>query len=611
MPKPTIAAINGLALGGGCELALACHWRLANAAAKLGLPEVKLGLLPGAGGTQRLPRLAGVAKAVQIMLSAEPIGAEGALADGIVDALPPGDLLEASVSFAKQVVAERRRLRRARDLTDKIAVARANPDLLDTAAAPFLRRARGEQAPQSCVRAIRGAFELPFEEGLRQEQALFLELLQGEQSRARRHVFFAEREAQKIPDLPPDVRPKPIERAVVIGAGTMGGGIAMCFANAGIPVTLLDTEQAALDRGWQRIAANYRASVERGKLAQTEMDRRLGALTASLDFSQLAGGDIVVEAVFEEIGLKQRLFADMDRTAKPGALLATNTSTLDVDKIAAATRRPSDVLGMHFFSPANVMRLLEIVRGKATSDVALATAMAVGKRIGKLIAVAGVCDGFIGNRMLARRTSESERLLLEGAMPRDVDAVVEDFGFPMGPFAMGDLAGLDIGWSIRKNRGVTAAIADALCEAGRFGQKTGAGYYRYDGRTPSPDPAVERIILEISARAGIRRRKISSAEILERMIYPVINEGARILQEGIAMRPGDIDVVWVYGYGWPAWRGGPMWYADTVGLAKIRDRLAEYAKRGADAHLKPSALLERLADDGKGFGATAAHQAAE
>ena len=473
-------------------------------------------LVAGRGRHAAPTRLAGVDKAVQIMLSAEPIGAASALADGIVDALPSGDLLEASVSFAKQVVAERRRLRRARDLMDKIAVARANPDLLDTAAAPFLRRTRGEQAPQSCVRAIRGAFELPFEEGLRQEQALFLELLQGEQSRARRHVFYAEREAQKIPDLPPDVRPKPIERAVVIGAGTMGGGIAMCFANAGIPVTLLDTEQAALDRGWQRIAANYRASVERGKLAQTEMDRCLGALTASLDFSQLAAGDIVVEAVFEDIGLKQRLFADMDRTAKRGALLATNTSTLDVDKIAAATRRPSDVLGMHFFSPANVMRLLEIVRGKATSDVALATAMAVGKRIGKLIAVAGVCDGFIGNRMLARRTSESERLLLEGAMPRDVDAVVEDFGFPMGPFAMGDLAGLDIGWSIRKNRGVSAAIADALCEAGRFGQRPARATIDTTAAHRAQIPLLNASYSKsrrapASGGARFRRRKFSSA----------------------------------------------------------------------------------------------------
>ena len=609
MTKPVIAAVNGQALGGGCELALGCHWRLAAPSARLGLPEIKLGLLPGAGGTQRMPRLAGVARAVEIILSGNPVSAARALADGIVDAVPEGDLLEAALAFARQAVADRRPLRRARDVTDKIDTARADPKIFETAAAPFLRRARGEQAPQSCARAIRGAFELPFEEGQKQELALFLELLQGDQSRARRHVFFAEREAQKIPDMPAGIQPKPIARAVVVGAGTMGGGIAMCFANVGIPVTILETEQAALDRGMARIADNYRTTIARGNLTQPEMDKRMAALTPSLDFARIAEGDIVIEAVFEEMGLKQKVFADLDRLAKPGALLATNTSTLDVDVIARSTGRPADVVGMHFFSPANVMKLLEVVRGKATSHEALATAMAVGKRIGKIVAVSGVCDGFIGNRMLARRSTESERLLLEGALPQDVDAVVYDFGFPMGPFAMGDLAGLDVGWRIRKGRGITAAVSDALCEAGRFGQKTGAGYYRYDGRTPTPDPEVERIILQAAARAGIARRTISREEILERMIYPMINEGARILDEGIAMRPGDIDVVWIYGYGWPAWRGGPMWYADSVGLRVIRDRLAVYAERSGDASLRPAPLLERLVAEGRDFASLATGKA--
>jgi 3-hydroxyacyl-CoA dehydrogenase len=416
-------------------------------------------------------------------------------------------------------------------------------------------------------------------------------------------VFFAEREAQKIPGMAPGVKPAPIARAAVIGAGTMGGGIAMNFANAGVPVTLVETDAAALQRGLDRVRETYDISVKRGALPADATEKRMALVSGTTDWARLAEADMVIEAVFEEMDLKKTIFGRLDGVAKPGAVLATNTSTLDVDAIAAATSRPADVLGMHFFSPANVMKLLEIVRGKASSDQAIATAIAVGKAMGKVPVVVGNCDGFVGNRMLARRTTECERLLLEGALPQQVDAVVLKFGFPMGPFAMGDLAGLDVGWRIRKHRGVTAPISDVLCERGRFGQKTGRGYYLYDAgsRTPMPDPEVEALILETSTRLGMTRRVIDDQEILERMTYPMINEAARILEEGIAIRPSDIDVVWVYGYGWPVWRGGPCFHADLVGLAKIVERLEHYAKATGDDGLMPAALLRQLADQGKGF----------
>jgi 3-hydroxyacyl-CoA dehydrogenase len=384
----------------------------------------------------------------------------------------------------------------------------------------------------------------------------------------------------------------------------MGGGIAMSFANVGIPVTLIETGADLLQKGLDRVSANYRTTISRGRLTQAEMDKRMSLISGKLDLSAVAEADVVIEAVFEEMDLKKRIFGELDRHARPGTLLATNTSTLDVDAIAAATKRPQDVLGTHFFSPANIMRLLEIVRGKATSHEALATAIALGRKLGKVPVVVGNCDGFVGNRMLARRSVESERLLLEGALPQQVDAAVVEFGFPMGPFAMSDLAGLDVGWRIRRARGVRAEVSDALCEAGRFGQKTGKGYYVYQSgsRTPTPDPEVEQVIVEASRRVGVTRRSIDKQEIIERMIYPMINEGARILEEGIAYRPGDIDVVWVYGYGWPVWRGGPMFYADQVGLGHIRERLAAYAQRTGDKTLEPAPLLARLAAEGKGFG---------
>jgi 3-hydroxyacyl-CoA dehydrogenase len=598
MPKPVVAALHGTALGGGFELALACHFRVAVPAARVGLPEVKLGLLPGAGGTQRLPRLVGPEKALQMIVIGEPIGAAEARADGIIDEIVEADLNAAAVDFARRVVREGRPLRLVRDRDEKLI----GEGFADAAEA-LTRRLRGREAPAACVEAVRNAIVLPFDEGLRRESELFRQLVAGDQSKAQRHIFFAEREAAKVPDMAEATKPRPIAHGAVIGAGTMGGGIAMCFANAGIPVMIVETGRDLLQKGLDRVAANYRTTVSRGGLEASEMERRMGLITGVTELEAVGGADVVVEAVFEEMDVKKRAFADLDRVAKPDALLATNTSTLDVDAIARATARPQDVLGMHFFSPANVMRLLEIVRGARTSFEALATAITLGRRLGKVPVTVGVCYGFVGNRMLARRSVETERLLLEGALPQEVDAAVTGFGFPMGPCAMMDLAGLDVGWRIRQGRGEHALIEDALCEAGHYGQKTGKGYFRYEAgsRTPLPDPEVEKTILEASSRLGINRRPIGEEEIVERMILPMINEGARILDEGIASRPGDIDVIWVYGYGWPVWRGGPMYYADHLGLGHIRDRLAFYADRSRDETLRPAPLIRRLAAEGRGF----------
>ena len=603
MPKPVVAAVHGTALGGGFELALACHFRVAAPPARLGLPEVKLGLLPGAGGTQRLPRLVGPEKALRMIVTGDPIGAAEACADGIIDEIAEGDLGAAALAFARRVVAEKRPLHRVRDRDDKLAATRADPRSFEEGAATLTRRLRGREAPAACVEAVRNAFTLPFDEGLRRESELFRKLVAGDQSKAQRHVFFVEREAAKVPNLPGDTQPRPIARAAVLGAGTMGGGIAMCFANAGIPVTVIETGADQLEKGRERIAANYSGTMARGGLSPEEMERRLGLITGAVGIDAAAEADVVIEAVFEDMDLKKQVFAEIDRVARPNALLATNTSTLDVDEIAHATARPRDVVGTHFFSPANVMRLLEIVRGADSAPDAIATALNLARRLGKVPVVVGVCYGFVGNRMLAQRSIEAERLLLEGALPHEVEAALVEFGLPMGPFAMMDLAGLDVGWLIRKSRGEHAVIEDALCEAGRFGQKTGTGYFRYESgsRTPIPDAEVERIILDAAARLGISRRNIGADEILERSVLPMVNEGARILEEGIAARPGDIDVVWVYGYGWPVWRGGPMYYADQQGLVHIRDRLAYYAERSGDKRLRPAPLIERLAAEGSGF----------
>ncbi len=602
-PKPVVAAIHGTALGGGLEVALACHWRVSVTTARLGLPEVKLGLLPGAGGTQRLPRVVGVEKALAMIVSGDAIGAEEAKRHGLLDEVFQGDLAAAAVAFAERVVAERRPLRKVRDLEDKIAAARGKPDLFAEFRKSVARQTRGFRAPESCIQAVEAAVSLPFEQGLARERELFQDLLRSPESKAQRYVFFAEREAAKIPDVPAETPTKEIRKAAVIGSGTMGGGIAMCFANAGIPVTVVEVARDALDRGLGVVRRNYEATAAKGRLTRDDVEKRMSLIQGALDFEAVRDADLVIEAVFEEMPIKKEVFATLDKLAKSDAVLATNTSTLDVNEIAAATRRPESVVGMHFFSPANVMRLLEVVRGDRSSKTAIATAMAVGRRVGKVPVLVGVCYGFVGNRMLHQRGVQAEKLLQEGALPQQVDKVLTDFGFPMGPFAMGDLAGLDVGWRIRKGRGLTSPVSDRVCELGRFGQKTNAGFYRYEpgDRTPRPDPEVERIIQEVSKELGIQRRPIADPEIFERLLYPMANEGAKILEEGKAIRAGDIDVIWVYGYGWPVYRGGPMFWADQQGLKALRDRLVELETRTGDAFWRPAPLLSRLADQGKGF----------
>ena len=597
--RPVVAAIAGLALGGGLELALGCHYRVAVPGAKVGLPEVKLGLLPGAGGTQRLPRAMGPVAAMKAIVTGNPIPVEAA--DGLIDRICPTQA--DAVAFARSCIGKP--LPRLRDDDSKLLAARDNPAILDDAAAPLLKRARGQRAPAACIEAVRAAVAQPIDEGLALERRLFDDLVASDESRALRHAFFAEREATKVPGMPAGVKGAPVARAAIIGAGTMGGGIAMCFANAGIPVTLIEVKQDALDRGMAVVEKNYRTAVTRGSLAEDQVAKRMALFHPTTDWNAIADADVVIEAVFETMAVKQEVFTKLDAIAKPGALLASNTSTLDVDQIAGFTKRPQDVLGMHFFSPANVMKLLEIVRGKATSYDAIARALAIGRAIGKVSAVVGVCDGFVGNRMLHQRSAQAEALLLEGALPQQVDAVVTKFGFPMGPYAMGDLAGLDVGWRIRQGRGTTAPISDALCEAGRYGQKTSAGYYKYDGRTPSPDPVVDEIIATQQRKLGVTPRAFGDQEIFERMIYPMINEGARILEEGIATRPSDIDVIWMNGYGWPAWTGGPMYYADQIGLAVIAQRLEVYARQTGNQTLRPAKLLRQLADRGDGFASKA------
>jgi len=601
-PKPVVAAVHGTALGGGLEVTLACHYRVGVRAARFGLPEVKLGILPGAGGTQRLPRVVGVEKALQMIVSGDPIGAAEALQHGLIDEIVDGDLTAAGVAFAEKVVSERRPLRKISELAEKVAAARARPEIFAEFRRSVARQTRGFRAPERCIQAVEAAVTLPFAKGLERERELFRELLDSPESRAQRYFFFAEREAAKIPDVPADTPTRDIRKAAVIGAGTMGGGITMNFASAGIPVTVVEVNRDALDRGLAIIRKNYEATAAKGRLTSADVEKRMGLISPTTDFGAVADADIVIEAVFEEMPIKKEVFAKLDAICKPDAVLATNTSTLDVNEIAAATRRPESVVGTHFFSPANVMRLLENVRGAKSSKTTIATVMAVGRRIGKVPVLVGVCHGFVGNRMLHQRGKESERLILEGALPQQVDRVLYDFGFPMGPFAMSDLAGLDVGWRIRKGRGEKAVVADRLCELGRFGQKTGAGYYRYEGdRTPRPDPAVEKIIVDVSTELGITRRPIADEEILQRLLYPMVNEGAKILEERLAIRASDIDVIWVYGYGWPVYRGGPMFWADSIGLREVRDRMLEFGRRTGSDFWKPAPLLERLAGAGRGF----------
>jgi 3-hydroxyacyl-CoA dehydrogenase len=594
--KPVVAAIHGAALGGGLEVALGCHARVAGPGAKLGLPEVNLGLLPGAGGTQRLPRLIGAVPALKIMAEGKPVGAREAQSLGLVEEVAE-DVLAAAKALALRLAGEGLPSP-ARDRADLGA-----REAFEEAASALLKKHPNNPSVDAIVDAVRACFEKPFEEGLAVERAHFVRLRDDPRSKALRHVFFAERAAARIPGLPKGTQARPVERAAVIGAGTMGGGIAMSFANAGIPVTLIETSEENLARGLERVAGNYATSVKRGSLSEEARARRMGLIEGKVGLENAAGADLVVEAVFEEMGLKKEIFGKLQSIARPGAILATNTSYLDVDEIAASTARPGDVLGMHFFSPANVMKLLEVVRGAKTAPDALATAVEIGRRLGKVPVVSGVCYGFIGNRMLARRTAEAERLLQEGARPEEVDRALTGFGFRMGPFAMADLAGLDIGWRIRKATGKTSPVADALCEAGRLGQKTGRGYYDYsaDGRTGVPDPEVMALIERVSAERGITRRSIPQDEILERLLFPMINEGARILEEGIAARAGDIDTVWLNGYGWPAWTGGPMYHADQIGPAHIAERLRHFAAQAGDDTLQPAPLLLRLAEQRSSF----------
>ncbi len=599
---PVVAALHGTPLGGGLEVALACHYRVAALGTRLGLPEIKLGLIPGAGGTQRLPRLVGLDKAMTMILSGDPIPATEALEAGLLDAVFADDIAAAAAGFARAAVAAGSKAELAKHRDDKLV---GSPEALakfEAAAAGHLKRARGRAAPAAAIEALRGALTLPFDQALARERALFLDLVAGEQSKAQRHVFFAEREAAKRPELA-DVKPHDVRRAAVIGAGTMGGGIAMCFANAGVPVQVVEADDGALARGLDAVAKQYRGAAARGSLPAVEAEARLARIAGTTDLAAVADADIVIEAVFEDMALKQKIFAVLDRIAKPGAVLATNTSYLDIDALARSTTRPDAVVGMHFFSPAPVMRLLEVVRGAATAPDTLASAMAVARRIGKVPVVVGVCHGFVGNRMHRVRGVEGERLLLGGTLPQEIDAAMVEFGFPMGPFAAADLAGLDIGWRMRKAQGLTAPIADLLCEAGRFGQKTGRGFYLYaaGSRTPEPDPEIAALIAAEMARRGATARAVGKEEIVERVLFPMINEGARILAEGIARRASDIDVIWVHGYGFPAHRGGPMHYAEAIGLTRIRDRLAEWADRTGDASLRPAPLLASLAAERRGF----------
>ncbi|MFO1198768.1 MAG: 3-hydroxyacyl-CoA dehydrogenase NAD-binding domain-containing protein [Burkholderiaceae bacterium] len=599
-PKPVVAAIHGTALGGGLEVALCCHYRAAVPSAKCGLPEVNLGLLPGAGGTQRLPRIVGAEKALDMMTTGQHVGAKQCLAMGLVDEIvPEGELRAGAIAFAKKLLAEGRPLKKVRDSDEKMVAARGKPELFAEFRKANARKFRGFLAPENIIRCVEAAVNLPFDEGLATERKLFLELLTSTHSAAQRYVFFAERQVWKIPDVPEDTPTVAVKKVGMVGAGTMGGGIAMNFANVGIPVTLVETKQEALDRGLAVIRRNYENTAKKGKLTAEDVEKRMGLLKGSMNLEDLADCDLVIEAVFENMQIKKDVFGKLDRIVKPGAILASNTSALNINEIATAVSREDGVVGMHFFSPANVMRLLEVVRGDRTSKKAIATAMQVGKKVGKIAALSGVCPGFIGNRILYARTVQAQAMLMEGAMPWDIDGVLYDFGLPMGPFAMSDLAGLDIGWS--KETSKSSTIREVLCEMDRRGQKTGAGYYDYDEkRNAKPSPVTEKIVRDFMAKAGATPRVVSKEEILERCLFAMINEGAKILEEKIAIRPSDIDIVWINGYGFPVYRGGPMFYADTVGLKNVVAKLEAYGpKMGASFTISP--LLRRMAEEGKRF----------
>ena len=604
--KPVVAAIHGTALGGGMETAMACHYRVAVRSAKVGQPEVKLGIIPGAAGTQRLPRLTGVAKAVEMCSEGNPVAAEGALRLGLIDKLINGDLLAGAIAFAQELAAKP--IPKTRERHDKLGTPEQNAPVFAAARENARKKQRGLLAPLAAIDAVEAATKMPFGEGCQVEQTLFVECLTSPQAKALMHVFFAEREVAKIPDIPKDTPLIPVKTAGVVGAGTMGGGISMVLANAGIPVLVKEADQAALDRGTSNIQKNYANSVKRGRFTQQFVDERLKLIQPTLSLDGFADVDLVIEAVFEGMALKKEVFAQLDKVCKPGAILASNTSTLDIDEIASATHRPQFVVGTHFFSPANVMRLLEIVRGKATSKEVIATSMQLAKKLGKVGVLVGNCRGFVGNRMFHPYVRESVFLLEEGASVQEVDSVLYDFGMAMGPLAVGDLAGLDVGWRIRKEyrhlekRGIRQPFAgDRLCEMGRFGQKTGRGWYKYDeNRRAIPDPEVTALVRKWAAEAKIPQRQITREEILDRCLYALVNEGARILEEGYALRPGDIDIIYINGYGFPAHRGGPMWYADTVGLKNVYHRILEFHKQHGELW-EPAPLLKQLAAQGKTF----------
>jgi 3-hydroxyacyl-CoA dehydrogenase len=594
--KPVVAAIHGTALGGGLEVALACHYRVADKSAKLGTPEVKLGLLPGAGGTQRLPRVAGVPKALEMCATGNPIGAKEAFACGLVDRLVEGELIPHAVAYAEEV-RDVRPLAKSSERQDRIND--CDPQVFDEFGKANAKKFRGFEAPLKNIEAVKVACEKPYSEGVIEERKLFMELMSGTQAKAQQYFFFAERKANKIEGLPEGTEPRAIRKVGVIGAGTMGGGISMNFLSAGIRVTIVEMGQEALDRGTGVMRKNYEASAAKGRLTPEQVEQAMGYLQPTLDFAALADCDLIIEAVYENMDVKKEVFGRLDKIAKPGAILASNTSYLNINEIAASISRPGDVVGMHFFSPANVMKLLEVVRGDKTAPDVLLTAMTIGKKIRKVPVVAGVCHGFIGNRMLMPRQIEATKLLLEGATPEQVDRVHVEFGMPMGPFQMADLAGVDIGWHRDPNR--VESIRDALCAIDRWGQKKGAGFYDYDEkRRPTPSPVVQQIIEDFAAREGVQRREIGDEEIVERTLYTMVNEGAKIVEEGIAQRASDVDVVWVYGYGWPVYRGGPMFWADTVGLDKIVDGLKRQEER-----MKPefsfSTLLLEKAEKGEKF----------
>jgi 3-hydroxyacyl-CoA dehydrogenase len=604
--KPVIVAIHGTAFGGGLEVAMACHYRVAVWSAQVGQPEAKLGIIPGAAGTQRLPRLAGVAKAVEMCTTGNPVKAAEALEFGIVDRIIEGDLLAGAIAFAREVAAKPAPKTRKRN--EKLGTPVANAPIFSAARETVAKKQRGLLAPVAAITAIEAATTLPFAEGCQVEQKLFIECLFSDQSKALIHVFFSEREASKIPDVPKETPLIPIKSAAVVGAGTMGGGIAMVLANAGIPVLLKEADQPALDRGLATIQSNYANSVKRGRFTPQDAEERFKRITPTLSYDDFAKADLVIEAVFEGMALKKEVFKELDRVCKPGAILASNTSTLNIDEIASATSRATFVIGTHFFSPANVMRLLEIVRGKGTSREVIASCMQLSKALGKIGVLVGNCRGFVGNRMFGPYRREAQFLVEEGASIAAVDKALADFGMAMGPLATGDLAGLDVGWRIRKEYrhlekpGIRQPLVeDNLCELGRFGQKTGAGWYTYDEqRRAMPDPTVDELIRKWVTEAKIPQREISAAEIVDRCIYALVNEGARILEEGFALRASDIDIIYLNGYGFPAYRGGPMWYADTVGLKQVLARISEFHRQHGEIW-QPAPLLVRLAEQGKTF----------